>query len=91
MLVPMRAILDAADKNDYAQGAFNVNAVCQAKAVINVGIRHFVLIHHNPFDISQKWLHNIRLCGNTLKCHHLSGFAFHNSPSGLFLEVICPE
>ena len=36
MLVPMRAILDAADKNDYAQGAFNVNAVCQAKAVINV-------------------------------------------------------
>ena len=36
MLVPMRAILDAADKNDYAQGAFNVNAVCQEKAVINV-------------------------------------------------------
>ena len=36
MLVPMRAILDAADKNDYAQGAFNVNAVCQAKAVIDV-------------------------------------------------------
>lgn len=36
MLVPMRAILDAADHNDYAQGAFNVNAVCQAKAVINV-------------------------------------------------------
>lgn len=36
MLVPMRVILDAADKNNYAQGAFNVNAVCQAKAVINV-------------------------------------------------------
>ena len=36
MLVPMRAILEAADKYDYAQGAFNVNAVCQAKAVINV-------------------------------------------------------
>lgn len=36
MLVPMRAILEAADKNGYAQGAFNVNAVCQAKAVINV-------------------------------------------------------
>lgn len=36
MLVPMRAILEAADKNDYAQGAFNVNAVCQAKAVIQV-------------------------------------------------------
>lgn len=36
MLVPMRAILEAADRYDYAQGAFNVNAVCQAKAVINV-------------------------------------------------------
>lgn len=36
MLVPMRAILDAADKYGYAQGAFNVNAVCQAKAVIQV-------------------------------------------------------
>ena len=36
MLVPMRAILEAADKFDYAQGAFNVNAVCQAQAVINV-------------------------------------------------------
>lgn len=36
MLVPMRAILDAADKHDYAQGAFNVNAVYQAKAVIQV-------------------------------------------------------
>lgn len=36
MLVPMRAILKAADQNHYAQGAFNVNAVCQAKAVINV-------------------------------------------------------
>lgn len=36
MLVPMRAILQAADKYNYAQGAFNVNAVCQAKAVIEV-------------------------------------------------------
>ncbi len=36
MLVPMRAILETADQNNYAQGAFNVNAVCQAKAVINV-------------------------------------------------------
>jgi len=36
MLVPMRAILEAADQNGYAQGAFNVNAVCQAKAVIRV-------------------------------------------------------
>ena len=36
MLVPMRTILEAADKYDYAQGAFNVNAVAQAKAVIEV-------------------------------------------------------
>lgn len=36
MLVPMRSILDAADKNGYAQGAFNVNAVCQVKAAIEV-------------------------------------------------------
>ena len=35
-LVPMRAILDATEKYNYAQGAFNVNAVCQAKAVIEV-------------------------------------------------------
>ncbi len=36
MLVPMKAILEAADRKTYAQGAFNVNAVCQAKAVIGV-------------------------------------------------------
>lgn len=36
MLVPMRAILETADAHDYAQGAFNVNAVAQAKAVIEV-------------------------------------------------------
>lgn len=36
MLVPMRAILQTADEYNYAQGAFNVNAVCQAKAVIEV-------------------------------------------------------
>ena len=35
-LVPMKAILDATEKHNYAQGAFNVNAVCQAKAVIEV-------------------------------------------------------
>ena len=35
-LVPMKAILDATEKYNYAQGAFNVNAVCQAKAVIEV-------------------------------------------------------
>lgn len=33
-LVPMRAILEAAEKYNFAQGAFNVNAVAQAKAVI---------------------------------------------------------
>lgn len=36
MLVPMRVILEAADQGIYAQGAFNVNAVAQAKAVIEV-------------------------------------------------------
>ena len=36
MLIPMRTILDAADRNGYAQGAFNVNAVCQAEAVIRI-------------------------------------------------------
>ena len=35
-LVPMKVILDATEKYNYAQGAFNVNAVCQAKAVIEV-------------------------------------------------------
>jgi len=32
----MRAILEATDKYNYAQGAFNVNAVAQAKAVVEV-------------------------------------------------------
>lgn len=35
-LVPMKAILDTTYANRYAMGAFNVNAVAQAKAVINV-------------------------------------------------------
>ena len=35
-LVPLRPVLDAARKGGYAQGAFNVNAVCQAKAAIEV-------------------------------------------------------
>ena len=35
-LVPMRSILEATDKYNYAQGAFNVNAVAQAKAVVEV-------------------------------------------------------
>ena len=34
MLVPLRPLLEATDKYGYAQGAFNVNAVAQAKAVI---------------------------------------------------------
>lgn len=33
-LIPMRPVLEAAMQNGYAQGAFNVNAVAQAKAVI---------------------------------------------------------
>ena len=36
MLVPLRPVLDAAEEYGYAQGAFNVNAVAQAKAVIEV-------------------------------------------------------
>lgn len=36
MLVPLKPILDATEKYVYAQGAFNVNAVAQAEAVIKV-------------------------------------------------------
>lgn len=35
-LVPLRPLLEATDKYQFAQGAFNVNAVAQAKAVIEV-------------------------------------------------------
>ena len=35
-LVPMRAILEATEQYHFAQGAFNVNAVAQAKAVVEV-------------------------------------------------------
>ena len=35
-LVPLRPVLEAAEAHGYAQGAFNVNAVCQAKAVIEI-------------------------------------------------------
>ena len=35
-LVPLRPLLEATAKHGYAQGAFNVNAVAQAKAVIEV-------------------------------------------------------
>ena len=35
-LVPLRPVLDATVKYGYAQGAFNVNAVAQAEAVIAV-------------------------------------------------------
>lgn len=36
MLVPMRVILEVADQDNYAQGAFNVNADAQAKAAIEI-------------------------------------------------------
>lgn len=36
MIVPMRAILEATDLHGFVQGAFNVNAVAQAKAAIEV-------------------------------------------------------
>ncbi len=36
MLLPLRPVLEATQKHGYAQGAFNVNAVAQAKAVIEV-------------------------------------------------------
>jgi len=36
MIVPLRSILEAAEKHGYAQGAFNVNAVAQAKAVVQI-------------------------------------------------------
>ncbi|MCL2832183.1 MAG: class II fructose-bisphosphate aldolase [Treponema sp.] len=35
-IMPMRPILDAAARGGYAQGAFNVNTVAQAKAIIEV-------------------------------------------------------
>lgn len=35
-LIPLRPLLEATQQYGYAQGAFNVNAVCQAKAVIEV-------------------------------------------------------
>lgn len=36
MLLPLRPVLEATQKHGYAQGAFNVNAVAQAKAAIEV-------------------------------------------------------
>lgn len=36
MLIPLRPLLEATQKYGYAQGAFNVNAVAQAKAAIEV-------------------------------------------------------
>ncbi len=35
-LIPLKPIMDAADKYGYAQGGFNVNAVAQAKGVVEV-------------------------------------------------------
>ena len=36
MLVPMRAVLEAADRYRYGQGAFNINSVSQAQAAVEV-------------------------------------------------------
>ena len=36
MLVPMRCILETTETHDYAAGAFNVNAVCQAEAAVRI-------------------------------------------------------
>lgn len=36
MLVPMRAILEAADQYRYGQGAFNMNSVGQIEAAIRI-------------------------------------------------------
>lgn len=36
MLVPMRAILEAADRLGYAQGAFNMNSVSQVRSAIQI-------------------------------------------------------
>ena len=36
MLVPMRAILEAADKNGYGQAAFNMNSDGQIEAAVKV-------------------------------------------------------
>lgn len=36
MLVPMRAILAAADKYRYGQGAFNMNSVGQIEAAVRI-------------------------------------------------------
>ena len=35
-LIPLRPLLETVDKYHFAQGAFNVNAVAQAKAAIEV-------------------------------------------------------
>ena len=37
-LIPLRPLLETTDKYHFAQGAFNVNAVAQAKAVIEVHV-----------------------------------------------------
>lgn len=36
MLVPLRSILQAAETGGYCQGAFNVNAIAQARAVVKI-------------------------------------------------------
>ena len=36
MLIPLRPLMEATDRYNFAQGAFNVNAVSQVKAAIEV-------------------------------------------------------
>ena len=48
-LVPLRPVLDAAVKYGYAQGAFNVNAVAQAEAVI----RRCPYV--DPYSVQNNW------------------------------------
>ena len=65
MLVPMRAILAAADKYRYGQGAFNMNSVGQIEAAVRI------LEFPQPLVVvkrkqGQKGLCNLRGDGN---CH----------------------
>ena len=55
-LVPLRPLMEAAEKHNYAQGAFNVNAVAQAKAVSSVPVINIVipLLCGTPSSFAQK-------------------------------------
>ena len=50
-LIPLRPLLETVDKYHYAQGAFNVNAVAQAKAAIEV---HEMFRSATRFCLSQR-------------------------------------